>query len=95
MDVNKNYRVIGVCPPPAAGAANITTRSTAEFGAPAQGQKVFVRVHLLVDGYQSVPAVFNAIVPPAASPTLIAPVFLRSGSAPLPEQYRTATVTLR
>ena len=60
-----NWRTLGTCPAPAQGSADITALYTATFGAPPIGSKVFVRAHLMVNGFQSVPAIFNGIVPAA------------------------------
>ena len=60
------FRVLGACPAPAQGAANITTLYTARYGVPAVGKKVFVRVNQVVDGWDSMPRTFWAIVPAAS-----------------------------
>jgi len=61
-----DYRIVGMCPMPAQGAADITALYTAKFGAPEPGTKVFVRVNQFVDGQESLPRTFSAIVPAAA-----------------------------
>ena len=48
-----------------AGHADITALYTARYGAPVEGQKVFVRCYQMVDGYKTIPQVFSAIVPAA------------------------------
>ena len=58
-----SVRVLGMCPAPAQGSANITTLYTAKFGAPPVGTKVFVQVSQLVTGWEQVPVGFSAIVP--------------------------------
>jgi hypothetical protein len=59
-----SYRILGVCPTPTAGAADITGLYTARFGVPAVGTKVFVTVTQIVNGWEDIPAKFFAIVPP-------------------------------
>ncbi len=61
-----DYRIVGVCPAPALGSSDITALYTARFGAPEVGTKVFVRVNQFVDGQESLPKTFWAIVPAAA-----------------------------
>jgi hypothetical protein len=61
-----NYRILGMCPVPTAGAADITSLYTARYGVPPAGMKVFVRVNLFVDGWKDTAAKFSAIVPVAA-----------------------------
>ena len=61
-----NYRILGLCPAPADGAADITALYTARYGVPPVGMKVFVRVNLFVDGWEDAAAKFWAIVPAAA-----------------------------
>jgi len=61
-----NFRVLGTCPAPADGQADITSLYTARFGVPAVGTKVFVRCNQYLSGYQSIPQVFSAIVPASA-----------------------------
>ncbi len=63
VSICTNYRVIGTCPAAVAGSADITALYTAKFGAPASGQKVFVRCRLMVNGFQGVPNAFSGIVP--------------------------------
>jgi hypothetical protein len=60
------YRILGMCPTPAQGAADITSLYTARYGVPAAGTKVFVSVSLMVDGWEDIPAKFSAIVPASA-----------------------------
>jgi hypothetical protein len=59
-------RIIGMCPAPAAGSANITSLYTAVFGVPAVGSKVFVEANMLLDGWESPRWAWNAIVPTSA-----------------------------
>ena len=61
-----NYRILGTCPAPAQGSANITSLYTARYGVPPVGMKVFVRVNQFVNGWEDAPAKFSAIVPASA-----------------------------
>jgi len=58
-----DYRVVGMCPTPVQGSADITSLYTARYGAPPAGTKVYVRVNQLVDGWESIGRTFSAIVP--------------------------------
>jgi hypothetical protein len=60
-----DFRVLGMCPAPAQGSADITSLYTARYGAPPVGTKVFVSVNQLVDGWEDRPVTFSAIVPAA------------------------------
>jgi hypothetical protein len=60
-----NYRIIGVCPPPAQGAADITGLYTATFGVAPVGKRIFVKASTMVDGFESLPREFHARVPAA------------------------------
>ena len=62
-----DFRVLGTCPTPVAGAADITGFYTSRYSMPPVGTKVFVRVNQFVDGWEDMPATFAAIVP-AATP---------------------------
>ena len=61
-----DFRVLGTCPVPADGSADITSLYTAKYGVPPVGKKVCVRVNQYVDGWESFPATFCAIVPTAS-----------------------------
>jgi hypothetical protein len=61
----RNYRIIGVCPAPVAGSADITGLYTAEFGAVPIGKRLFVRASTMVDGFESLARQFQARVPAA------------------------------
>ena len=61
-----SYRILGMCPTPAQGSADITSLYTARYGVPPAGTKVFMRVSLMVDGWEDIPAKFSAIVPASA-----------------------------
>jgi hypothetical protein len=58
--------ILGICPVPAVGAANISSLYTAKYGVPVAGQKIFVHCNTFVDGWQSLGRTFWAIVPTAA-----------------------------
>ena len=60
------FRVLGVCPAPVAGMADITALYTARYGVPPVGTKVFVRVNQMVDGWEDWPVTYVAVVPAAA-----------------------------
>jgi hypothetical protein len=61
-----DFRILGTCPAPADGAADITSLYTARYGVPKAGTKVYVQVNQVVDGWESLPRTYSAIVPPAA-----------------------------
>lgn len=61
--VCNDLRVLGICPAPVGGSADITGLYTARYGVPAVGSKVFVRVNQFVDGYEDIGAEFRAVVP--------------------------------
>ena len=62
----RDFRVLGLCPAPVQGAANITALYTAKYGAPPAGKKVYVQVNQFVDGWEDLPVTFVAIVPATA-----------------------------
>ena len=59
-------RVLGTCPAPVQGSADITSLYTARYGEPAVGKKVYVQVNQFVDGWESLPMTFWGIVPASA-----------------------------
>jgi len=61
----RDYRVVGVCPAPVAGAADITGLYTAKFGVPGVNTRVFVQASVMVDGFESLPHTFTGLVPNA------------------------------
>jgi hypothetical protein len=68
-----NYRVLGTCPAPTQGSANITGLYMARYGVPPVGTKVFVQVNQFVNGWEDLPVSFWAIVPATTPfPTLAA-----------------------
>ena len=62
----RNFRIIGTCPAPADGSADITALYVAEFGAVPVGKRLFVRASTMVNGFESLPREFQARVPAAA-----------------------------
>jgi hypothetical protein len=61
----RDFRIIGLCPTPAQGSANITGLYTAEFGSVPVGKRLFVRASTMVNGFESLPREFQARVPAA------------------------------
>lgn len=60
-----DYRILGTCPAPVQGSANITSLYTARYGEPPVGKKVYVQVNQFVNGWESLPRTFWDIVPAA------------------------------
>jgi hypothetical protein len=63
VEVCKDFRILGVCPAPVTGSADITSLYTARYGVPKAGTKVYVQVNQVVDGWESLPRTYSAIVP--------------------------------
>jgi hypothetical protein len=63
VEVCKYFRILGTCPAPVAGSSDITGLYTARYGLPKAGTKVYVQVNQVVDGWESLPRTFSAIVP--------------------------------
>ena len=63
VEVCKDFRILGMCPVPVAGSADITSLYTARYGVPNVGTKVYVQVNQFVDGWESLPRTYSAIVP--------------------------------
>ena len=61
-----DFRVLGTCPAPVQGSANITSLYTARYGVPPVGKKVYVQVNQFVNGWESLPVSFWGIVPASA-----------------------------
>jgi hypothetical protein len=61
----RNFRIIGVCPTPVGGAADITGLWKAEFGVVPVGKRLFVKASTMVDGFESLALQFQARVPAA------------------------------
>jgi hypothetical protein len=55
--------VIRMCPAPVASVSDITALYQAKYGLPAVGTKVFLQGNQFIDGHQSIPTVFSALVP--------------------------------
>jgi len=62
----QDYFYLGELPEVVAGKADITALYTAKFGAPAAGQKVFVRSKQVLDGYDDLPHQWSDLVPAAS-----------------------------
>jgi hypothetical protein len=59
----REFRVLGMCPAPVAGFADITELYVDRFGPPPQGRRIFLRVSTMVSGFESTPREFRALVP--------------------------------
>lgn len=55
--------IIGICPAPNGGAANITNLYVARFGVPTVGTRIFVQCNQYVDGWESPRTAFLHDVP--------------------------------
>ena len=64
-EVPGNFYILGMCPTPVTGASDITGLYTAKFGVPPVGEKVFVQCYQVIDGHESIPTGWSAIVPAA------------------------------
>jgi hypothetical protein len=62
----RDFRVLGVCPAPVPGSSDITGLYTARYGLPPVAKKVYIQVNQYVDGWESRPVSFWAIVPATA-----------------------------
>ena len=58
-----NYRILGVCPTPVGGSADISGLYAAAFGGAQVGKRIFVRATVMVDGFEGEPREFTARVP--------------------------------
>jgi hypothetical protein len=61
-EVCKDFRILGTCPP-RGGFGRHHSLYTARYGVPPVGKKVYVQVNQFVDGWESLPRTFWAIVP--------------------------------
>jgi hypothetical protein len=61
-----DFRVLGTCPAPVGGSADITALYTARFGPPTPARKVYIQANQFIDGWESLPVNFWAIVPAGA-----------------------------
>ena len=59
----KDFRILGTCPTPAGGSADITSLYVARYGVPPVGKKVYVQINQFVEGWESLPRAYSAIVP--------------------------------
>ena len=59
-----DFRILGMCPAPAQGSADITSLYTARYGVPPVGNKVYVQVNQLVDGWESLAGPSGPSSPP-------------------------------
>jgi hypothetical protein len=66
IEVCKDFRILGTCPAPVAGSSDITGLYTARYGVPKAATKVYVQVNQVVDGWESLPRIYSAIVPAAS-----------------------------
>ena len=58
--------ILGMCPTPAQGSADITSLYVARFGVPAVGARLFVQANLVTDGWQGPKSQFSEVVPASA-----------------------------
>src|ERR1017187_8101011 len=56
------FRIIGMCPAPVAGLADITALYAACFCKPPVGRRIFLRASTMVSGFESLPREFRALV---------------------------------
>ena len=61
--IGGQWSVVGMCPAPVQGSADITNLYTARFGAPRIGKKLYISVNQFVDGWEDLLVTFSAIVP--------------------------------
>ena len=61
----REFRIIGTCPAPVAGLADITEHYANCFGEPPVGRRIFLRASTMVSGFESLPREFRARVPTA------------------------------
>ena len=52
-----------MCPTPQGGSSDITGLYTARYSVPQVGTKVYVQVNQVIDGWESLPRTYWAIVP--------------------------------
>ena len=63
-----DFRLLGECPQPVLGKADITSLYVNKFGDPGVGAKIFVRANQMIDGYEDFPRQFEASFPPHPNP---------------------------
>ena len=59
-------RILGMCPTPAQGSADITSLYSSRYGVPGVGTRIFVQANMVTDGWQSAAVQFSALVPASA-----------------------------
>lgn len=55
--------IIGTCPAPTTGVADITSLYVDKFGAIPPGKRIFVSASMQQDGWETIPVPFTAVVP--------------------------------
>jgi hypothetical protein len=63
VGICREFRILGMCPAPVAGLADITALYTACFGPPPVGRRIFLRASTMVSGFESLAREFRALVP--------------------------------
>lgn len=58
-------RILGKCPTPQTGSVDISSLYTVKFGSPQPGQRIFVAVNQMTDGWQCAETSSSALVPAA------------------------------
>lgn len=61
-----SLRILGTCPVPTGGSADISSLYVARFGTAPAGKRIFVQVSQFADGWESAPVTFSAEVPTPA-----------------------------
>ena len=56
-------KILGTCPAPVQGSANITALYEAMFGVPALGSRIFASAHKMTNGWTSPTSLFSGLVP--------------------------------
>jgi hypothetical protein len=56
-------KLLGTCPAPVQGSADITSLYQASFGLPVENQRIFFSAHQMTNGWTSPAALFTALVP--------------------------------
>jgi hypothetical protein len=60
-----HFTILGVRPEPVRGLSDITGLYVGKYGVPRAGSRVFIRTFQLIDGWESQPAQYSAVVPAA------------------------------
>jgi hypothetical protein len=82
------FRLLGTCPAPGTGLADLTALYAARFGLPKPNQRIFLQVSLFADGWVSKPTTIHARVPAPSKPQRPS---VPSPSTPLAKPGRTGT----